>query len=76
LALVCSQALSVTSRQPAPPLAGLLNGIRSVFPPVQTEREGQGTEAAELAAIFSRTALTGQPDFPSHRVRASPQPSP
>jgi histidine ammonia-lyase len=65
LALVSSQALSVTSRHPAPPLAGLLNGIRSVFPPVQTEREGQGTQAAELAAIFSRAALTGQPDFPA-----------
>ena len=76
LALVSSQALSVTSRHPAPPLAGLLNGIRSVFPPVQTEREGQGTQAAELAAIFSRAALTGQPDFPSHRAQASPQPSP
>src|SRR4029077_5067258 len=37
LALACSQALSVTSRHPAPPLAGLLNGIQSVFPPVQTE---------------------------------------
>ena len=76
LALVCSQALSVTSRHPAPPLAELLNGIRSVFPPVQTEREGQGAQAAELAAIFSRAALTGQPDFPSHRAQASPQPSP
>ena len=76
LALVSSQALSVTSRHPAPPLAGLLNGIRSVFPPVQTEREGQGTQAAELAAIFSRAALTGQSDFPSHRDQASPQPSP
>ena len=76
LALVSSQALSVTSRHPAPPLAGLLNGIRSVFPPVQTEREGQGTQAAELAAIFSRVALTGQPDFPSHRAQASPPPSP
>jgi histidine ammonia-lyase len=76
LALVSSQALSITSRDPAPPLAGLLNGIRSVFPPVQTEREGQGTQAAELAAIFSRIALPGQPDFPSHRAQASPQPSP
>jgi hypothetical protein len=37
-----------------------------VFPPVQAEREGQGTQAAELAAIFSRAALTGQPDFLSH----------
>jgi histidine ammonia-lyase len=76
LALVSSQALSITSRDPAPPLAGLLSGIRSVFPPVQTEREGQGTQAAELAAIFSRIALTGQPDFPSHRAQASPQPPP
>src|ERR1700761_1195929 len=76
LALVSSQALSVTSRHPAPPLAGLLNGIRSVFPPVQTERGGQGTQAAELAAIFSRAARTGQPDFLSHRAHTSPQPSP
>ena len=76
LALVSSQALSVTSRHPAPPLAGLLNGIRSVFPPIETEREGQGTQAAELAAIFSRAALTGQPDFPGHRAQASPHPSP
>src|SRR5947207_2252013 len=62
LALVSSQALSVTSRHPAPPLAGLLNGIRSVFPPVQAERDGQGTQAEELTAIFSRAALTGQLD--------------
>jgi hypothetical protein len=54
----------------------LLNGIRSVFPPIYTEREGQGTQAAELAAIFSRAALTGQADFPGHRVQASPPPSP
>jgi histidine ammonia-lyase len=65
LALVSSQALFVTRRHPAPPLAGLLNGIRSVFPPVQTERDGQGTQAAELAAILTRAALTGQPYFPS-----------
>ena len=63
VALVSSQALFVTSRRPAPPLAGLLDGIRSVFPPVRSEREGQGDQAAELAAIFSRAALTGQPDF-------------
>jgi len=52
---------------PRVPLAGLLNGIRSVFPPVQTEREGQGTQAGELTAIFSRAALTGQLDFPGQR---------
>ena len=74
LALVSSQALFATSRHPAPPLAELLDSIRSVFPPVQTEREGQGTQAAELTAIFSRAALTGQLDFPNHL--ASPQPSP
>jgi histidine ammonia-lyase len=72
LALVSSQALSVTSRHPAPPLAGLLDGIRSVFPPVRSEREGQGIQAAELTAIFSGAALTGQLDFPSLQDQASP----
>ena len=76
LALVSSQALFVTSRHPAPPLTGLLNGIRSVFLPVQTEREGQGSQAAELTAVFSRAALTGQLDFPSQWDQASPQLSP
>jgi histidine ammonia-lyase len=68
LALVSSQALSVTSRHPAPPLAGLLDGIRSVFPPIQAERDGQGVQAAELTVIFSRAALTGQLEFPSQQV--------
>ena len=76
LALVSSQALFVTSRDPASPLAALLNGIRSVFPPVQTEREGQGIQAADLATVFSRAALTGRLDFPAHRAQTSPQPSP
>ena len=53
----------VTGRLPAPPVVGLLTGIRSAFPPVQTEREGQATQAAALAAVFSSAALTGQPEF-------------
>jgi histidine ammonia-lyase len=68
LALVASQALFVTGRDPAPPLAGLLSGIRSVFPPVETDRADQGTEAGELAGILGRAALTGHLDFPGHPV--------
>ena len=65
LALVASQALFVTGRPVAPPLAGLLDGIRSVFPPVEAaERADQGRQAEELASILSRAALTGRLDFP------------
>ena len=56
----------------APPLAGLLDGVRSVFPPVEAaERADQGQQAAELAGILGRAALTGQLDFPRHPVRVS-----
>jgi histidine ammonia-lyase len=64
VALVSSQALFVTGRDPAPPLAGLLSGIRSVFPPVETDRPDQGAQAGELAGILGRAALTGRLDFP------------
>lgn len=66
LALVSSQALSVTGRHPAPPLAALLDGIRSVFPPVETDRADQGAQAGQLAGILGRAALTGQLEFPGH----------
>ncbi len=66
LALVSSQALFVTGRQPAPPLAALLDGIRSVFPPVETDRADQGAQAGQLAGILGRAALTGQLEFPGH----------
>jgi histidine ammonia-lyase len=69
LAVVASQALFVTGRRPAPPLGGLLDGIRSVFPPVETDRADQGTQAGELAGVLGRAALTGQLDFPGHQVR-------
>ncbi|MEP7024736.1 MAG: aromatic amino acid lyase [Actinomycetota bacterium] len=65
LALVSSQALFVTGHHPAPPLAELLNGIRSVFPPIESERAGQGTQAGELADILHNAALTGQLNFPT-----------
>jgi histidine ammonia-lyase len=68
LALVSSQALFATGRDPAPPLTGLLNGIRSVFPPVESERPGQGTQAGELADILGHAALTGRLDFPGQSV--------
>jgi histidine ammonia-lyase len=72
LALVASQALFVTGRPVAPPLAGLLAGVRSVFPPIEAaERADQGRQAEELASILSRAALTGQLDFPRHPVRVS-----
>jgi histidine ammonia-lyase len=69
LALVASQALFAAGRQPAPPLAGLLAGVRSVFPPVEAERAGQGAQAGELASILSRAALTGQLDLPGYPPR-------
>jgi hypothetical protein len=53
-------ALRLPRPHPAPPLAG----IWSVFPPVQTERAGQGTQAGELADILHKAALSGRLDFP------------
>jgi hypothetical protein len=64
LALVSSQGLFVTGRAPAPALAGLLSGIRAVFPPLETDRAGQGAQAGELARILGQAALTGRPPFP------------
>lgn len=64
LALVASQALFVTGRQPAPPLRDLLAGIRSVFPPVdRPQGRDLGAQAGRLADIFRAGAVTGRPDF-------------
>ena len=64
LGLVSSQALYVTDRLPAPRLVPLLNGIRSVFAPVDgTVIREQGIEAGRLAQVFSRGALSGVLDF-------------
>ena len=65
LALVASQALFATGRQPAPPLRDLAAGIRSVFPPV--ERPGGrdlGAEAGRLAGVFQAASVSGRLDFP------------
>jgi histidine ammonia-lyase len=64
LALVASQALYVTGREPAPPLAELVAGLRSVFPPV--DRPGgrdQGVQADRLAGVFRAGAVTGRLAF-------------
>jgi histidine ammonia-lyase len=64
LALVASQALFVTGRQPAPPLHDLLAGIRSVFPPVESPRgRDLGEQAGRLAEVFRAGAVTGRLDF-------------
>ena len=64
LALVASQALYVTGRQPAPPLRELVAGIRSVFRPV--DRPGGrdlGVEAGRLAQVFAAGSISGQLEF-------------
>jgi histidine ammonia-lyase len=70
LALVASQALFVTGRQPAPPLRGLVAGIRSVFPPVESPHgRDLGAQAGQLAAVFRAGSVTGRLDF------AAPEPA-
>jgi histidine ammonia-lyase len=65
LALVASQALFVTGRQPAPPLRDLAAGIRSVFPPVEhAGGRDLGAEAGRLAGIFQAASVSGRLDFP------------
>ncbi|HEY3958453.1 MAG TPA: aromatic amino acid lyase [Streptosporangiaceae bacterium] len=66
LAVVASQALFVTGREPAPGLAGLAAGVRSVFPPVNRAlRRDQGAEAGQLAEVIAAGARTGRLDFPA-----------
>jgi histidine ammonia-lyase len=62
LALVASQGLWVTEREPAPPLRDLLAAVRAVFPPVDDIEGGRATgeEAERLAAVFSEAALMGR----------------
>jgi len=65
LALTASQALFVTSRQPAPPLRNLATGIRSAFPPVESPHgRDLGAEAGRLAGVFQAASVSGQLDFP------------
>ena len=65
LALVASQALFVTGRQPAPPLHGLAAGIRSVFPPVESPHgRDLGAEAGRLAGHLPGRLGHRPADFP------------
>lgn len=63
LALSASQALFVGGRSPAPPLGGVLEGVRSVVPPIDGPRSGLGDAAGRLAAVLSRAALSGTLEF-------------
>ena len=54
LGAVCSQALHVTDRTPAPPLVPLLEFIREHFPPVQSRRP-LGEDAQRLTDAISTT---------------------
>jgi histidine ammonia-lyase len=65
LALVASQALFVTGREPAPRLARLVAGVRSVFPPLESRRgRDLGAQAGELAQAFHAGSVTGRLEFP------------
>jgi histidine ammonia-lyase len=60
LAIVSSQALYVTDRQPAPKLRPLLHAVRSLFAPVDgTGFRDQGAEAGRLAELIGAAALRG-----------------
>jgi histidine ammonia-lyase len=64
LALVASQALFATGREPAPPLNGLVAGIRSVFPPVDSPHgRDLGAQAGRLARVFQAGSVRGRLDF-------------
>src|SRR5262249_54914782 len=66
LALVASQALHATKRQPAAPLREVVDGIRSVFRPVNSpDGRDLGAEAGRLAQVFEAGSVTGQLEFAS-----------
>lgn len=68
LALVSSQALFVSDRAPAPPLAPLLSFVRSVFPPIDGQApHNQSTEAGRLQAALGVAAITGELVAPTTR---------
>ncbi len=52
LAAIASQALYVTERPAAPPLAGFLEQVRAVFPPLTGQRT-LGDDVDRIAAAFS-----------------------
>jgi histidine ammonia-lyase len=73
LAIVSSQALFVTGRDPAPPLRPLLCFVRSVFPPIDgTGERDLSADGGRLQQALGAAALTGElapaePVEPPHR---------
>ena len=64
LAASSSQALWASDREPAPPLQSLLDGLRSIFPPVDDPAGRRvGDELARLADAIGAAALAGTLDF-------------
>jgi len=64
LAAEASQALFVTGRQPAAPLADILLEVRAVFPPLEGDRPRHlRDEAATLARALARSAVSGSSAF-------------
>ena len=70
LAAIASQALWVTGRSPAPPLAPLLELIRETCPPV-TSRRALGDDCARLAARLTAAIERGE-EWLDHSSRSGP----
>jgi histidine ammonia-lyase len=61
LAIVSSQALSVTGRNPAPPLRPLLSFVRSVFPPIDgTGERDLSADGGRLQQALGAAARSGE----------------
>jgi len=61
LAIVSSQALFVTGRNPARPLLPLLSFVRSVFPPIDgTGERDLSADGGRLQQALGAAALSGQ----------------
>ena len=75
LAATASQALFARGDEVAPPLAGFLDHVRSVFPPVEGLR-ALGEDCERLARVFGDRVLAGHPygtgsRFPTERTIGS-----
>jgi histidine ammonia-lyase len=73
LAIVSSQALFVTGRDPAPPLCPLLSFVRSVFPPIDgTGQRDLSADGGRLQQALGAAARSGElgPAEPASPSRA------
>jgi hypothetical protein len=61
LAIVSSQALFVTGRNPPPPLRAVLSFVRSVFPPIDgTEERDLSADGGRLQQALGAAARSGE----------------